>query len=178
MPAFEPDDELGGDVAFRLLANTSVTVFWRRQVLDATVGRLVERGYQVTAMDASTWSTDDDLHREIARALSFPDHYGSTLDALNDCLRDVVAHEYGWSPGSTGLVLVLTGYDGFAAACPRSAQVVLDIVARASRTAALFGRRLLCLVQSDDPRIRFEAVGATPVMWNDAEWLDSRRRPG
>jgi len=30
-----------------------------------------------------------DLHRAFAGALSFPDHYGSNLDALHDCLTDI-----------------------------------------------------------------------------------------
>jgi hypothetical protein len=64
-----------------------------------------------------------------------------------------------------------------AARCPRAAQVVLDIMADNSRSAALFGRRLMCLLHSTDPHIRFEPVGATPVAWNDAEWLDARRQP-
>jgi hypothetical protein len=34
----------------------------------------------------------------------------------------------------------------------------------------------MCLVQTNNPNIRFEPVGATPVGWNDAEWLDSQRR--
>jgi hypothetical protein len=42
--------------------------------------------------------------------------------------------------------------------------------------AALIGRRLMCLVQSDDPRITFPPVGATGVGWNEAEWLDAKRR--
>ncbi len=62
------------------------------------------------------------------------------------------------------------------ARCPRAAQIVLDIMADHSRAAALFGRRLMCLVHSNDPNIRFEPVGATPVAWNDAEWFDSERR--
>ena len=33
-------DELRQDVAFRLLTNTSVTIFWRRRVLDDTLERL------------------------------------------------------------------------------------------------------------------------------------------
>lgn len=48
---------------------------------------------------------------------------------------------------------------------------MLDIKADYSRTAALFGRRLMCLVHSNDAHIRFGAVGATAVMWNDAESL-------
>ncbi|MBO3094971.1 barstar family protein [Cellulomonas dongxiuzhuiae] len=178
MSAFEQGDELRQDVAFRLLTNTSVTLFWRRRVLDETLERLVERGYEVTIVDASTWSSESDLHEGVASALGLPDHYGRNLDALDDCMRDVVAHEYGWDPDATGLVLVFTGYDRFAAACPRSAQAVLDIMARQSRAAALVGGRFMCLVQSDDPQIGFQDVGATPVLWNDAEWAESRRRPG
>jgi hypothetical protein len=92
-------------------------------------------------------------------------------------MRDVVSQDYGWAPDSTGLALIFTGYDAFAAHCPRAAQIVLDIMADHSRSAALFGRRLMCLVQSNNPHIRFAPVGATPVSWNNAESLDSKRRP-
>jgi hypothetical protein len=173
--AFDPNQDLDQDLAFRLLTNTSVTLFWRRQLLDETIGWLVDQRYQVVVVDASGWSSESDLHREMATALSFPEYYGRNLDALNDCMRDVVAHEYGWAPDATGLVLAFTRYDGFATACPRSAQAVLDIMASHSRSAALVGGRLICLVQSNDPQIGFVVVGATPVVWNDSEWLESRR---
>ncbi|MEV8514484.1 barstar family protein [Dactylosporangium sp. NPDC051484] len=175
MAVFDPGADLSEDLAFRLLSSTSVTLFWRPQVLDETTAWLSAHGYQVTRLDAAPWATEADLHRDIAAALAFPDYYGRNLDALNDCMRDVVGQAYGWAPDATGLVLVFTGYDAFAVRRPRAAQVVLDIVAERSRGAALFGRRLMCLVQSNDPRIRFEPVGATPVAWNDAEGLDSAR---
>lgn len=177
MAAFDPETDLSQDRAFRLLSNTPVTLFWRRRILDETTAWLSDHGYQVTHIDASSWSTERDLHRDIAAALGFPDYYGRNLDALNDCMRDVVSQDYGWAPNTTGLALVLTGYDAFTVHRPRAAQVVLDIMADRSRSAALLGRRLMCLVQSNDPHIRFEPVGATPVAWNDAEWLDSTRRP-
>lgn len=177
MSAFDPKTDLSQDRAFRLLINAPVTLFWRPQVLAETTGWLSAHGYQVTGIDASHWSAEHDLHRDIAAALSFPDYYGRNLDALNDCMRDVVTHDYGWAPDATGLVLVFTGYDAFAAQCPRAAQIVLDIMADHSRMAALLGRRLICLVQSNDPQIRLEPVGATAVTWNDAEWLIYRRRP-
>lgn len=176
MVAFDAEADLDQDVAFGLMRNGFVALFRRRAVLDEATTWLDERGYQVTRVDASRWRGDADLHRDIARALDFPDYYGWNLDALNDCLGDVVDHRYGWSPDATGLVLVFTGYDAFARCSPRTAHVVLDIVAGKARSAALFGRRLLCLVQSDDPDIEFESVGATPVLWNDAEWVDADRR--
>src|SRR5690349_14542954 len=137
MAAFDPATDLSDDLAYRLLANTPVTLFWRRQVLDETVAWLADRGYQVIPLDAGRWATEQDLHRDIAAALGFPDYYGRNLDALNDCMRDVVSQEYGWAPDTTGLVLVFTGYDSFAAGRPRPAQIVLDIVADHSRSAAL-----------------------------------------
>lgn len=153
-----------------------MTLFWRAAILEETVTWLSSNGYQVTSMDATRWSTEREFHRDIAVTLNFPAYYGHNLDALNDCMRDVVSQDYGWAPDSAGLVIVFTGYGAFDASCPRAAQIVLDIMANHSRSAALFGRRLMCLVQSNDPQIGFEPVGATPVLWNDAEWLDSRRR--
>ena len=175
MSAFDPADDLGQDRAFRLLMNTSVTLFHQRQVLEETTVWLADHGYQVATLDASTWSSAHDLHRDIANTLSFPDYYGRNLDALNDCMHDVVTHDYGWDANTTGLALVFTGYDAFARECPREAQILLDIMADQSRSAALIGGRLMCLVQSDDPRITFEPVGATGVGWNEAESLDRRR---
>jgi hypothetical protein len=174
--AFDPRADLRQDRAFRLMVNTWVTLYWNRQVLAETTAWFSGHGYQVTSLNAMAWSTEDDLHRDIAAVLDFPGYYGRNLDALNDCMRDVVSQDYGWAPNTTGLVLVFTGYDAFAARCGRTAQVVLDILADQCRSAALVGRRLICLVQSDDPSIRFAPVGATPVLWNDAEFLDSTRR--
>ncbi|GEB65815.1 hypothetical protein SAT01_32630 [Sinomonas atrocyanea] len=175
MNAFDREADLGQDLGFRLLMNTAVSLFHRRQVLDETCAWLAEQGYQVTVLDASLWPHEADMHRAISEALGFPRYYGRNLDALNDCLRDVIVHEYGWDASATGLALVLMGFDAFASACPRPAQVLLDVVASRSREAALYGGRMMCLVQSDNPRISFDPVGAMPVLWNDAEWLDSAR---
>jgi hypothetical protein len=169
---FDPDSDLSGDIAYQLLTDGFVTLFWRPEVLGRVVAWLSDRGYQVVELDASRWAAEPDLHRDIAVALQFPDYYRHNLDALHDCMRDVVTYDYGWSPAATGLALVFTGYDGFAQRCPRPAQAVLDIMAGNGRSAALFGRRLMCLVQSDDPDLEFAPVGATPVDWNRSE------RPG
>lgn len=177
MSAFDPQDDLGQDLAFGLLQNSPVTMFFRHPVLDETSAWLARHGYQITVLDASSWSAEADLHRDIAQALSFPDYYGRNLNALSDCLRDVVTQDYGWDRNATGLVLVFTGYDAFAASCPQPAQIVLDLLAQHSRAAALLGRRMICLVQSNAPDISFDAVGASPVLWNGTEWLDSKRIP-
>jgi barstar (barnase inhibitor) len=162
---------------YQLMANTFVTLFWRLSLFDEAVGWMADHGYTIVRLDARRWFTEADMHRDVASALDFPDYYGHNLDALNDCLRDVVDYRYGTTEEATGLLLAFTGYHAFAQAHRRCAGDVLDIIAIRSRSAALIGHRMLCLAQSDDPQIAFEPVGATPVMWNHAEWLDARRRP-
>jgi RNAse (barnase) inhibitor barstar len=153
------------DRAARLAMTGFVTLFWRTEVLEDTLGWLLEHGYDVVRLPAAEWTSQADFHRDIRVALDFPDHYGNNLDALNDSLRDIAIE--GTAP--VGLVLVLAGYDAFARREPRAAQTILDITADQARTGALFGHRLLCLVQSDDPRLTFVPVGATAVAWNPAE---------
>ena len=40
-------------------------------------------------IDCREFASRAGLHRAFADALSFPDHYGSNLDALHDCLTDI-----------------------------------------------------------------------------------------
>jgi hypothetical protein len=175
MAAFEPDADLTHPLDYRLVHNSFVTLFWDREVLDETTSSLSEHGYDIVVVDAAGWADEGDMHRDLAATLNFPDYYGHNLHALNDCLRDVAAARYGVDPGVTGLALVVLNYDGFTGARPQLAHSLLDIFATQARAAALIGRRMMCLVQSNDPKIRFEPVGATPVIWNPAEWLDSSR---
>lgn len=172
----DPGDVPRSDPAFRLLTASAVTLFWRPELLDRTVAALRANGYQIVSLDASSWTDDDRMHAAIADALAFPDYYGGNLDALNDCLRDVVAGDYGWTLDATGLVIVITAYDVFAAHRRRSAQLFLDIIAARARDALLVGRRLICLIQTDDAAIEFDPVGAQPVVWNDGEWLAANRQ--
>lgn len=176
MATWDADDERTHPVDYRLVHNTFVTMFWRSALLDDTVGWLRSHSYQVVEFDAGSWSSDADMFDDVALALNFPDYFGRNLDALNDCMSDVASGDYGWDATSnTGLVIVLRAFDAFTAVDRRTAQYLLDIIAAQARCAILIGHRILCLVQSNDPRLSFEPVGAVPVMWNDAEWLDSKR---
>lgn len=167
MTAYDPDAALSDDLALRLALESSVTLYRHRSALEEATAWLADHGYRVVTLAAGRWSTDEDLHRDVAEALDFPDHYGRNLDALEDCLREVAAHAYSTAKDAAGLVVVLTDYDRFARARPRTAQLVLDIVADSARRAALFGHRVLALVHGEDPDLAFEPVGATPVVTKD-----------
>ena len=86
-----------------------------------------------------------------------------------DALSEIEIPELG------GMALAFLGFDRFAARLPQTAWHVCDVLAQHSRHALRHGLRSLALLQSDDPRIRFEGVGATPVGWNPREWLNETR---
>ena len=72
-----------------------------------------------------------------------------------------------------GTLIVLQTFDAFARLDSKTACTILDIIAGQSRVYSLLGLRLVALVQSDDPAINFDPVGACPVMCNPKEWLRS-----
>lgn len=119
------------------------------------------------------------MHDALRSALSFPYYYGRNLDALNDCLADIPVPDVG------GVALVFHHYDQLAAVGlardPDNkdlAKIVLHIFADAVRYHMLFGRRMLILVQSDDPRISFEDLAGISAQWNPGERLNKNRGLG
>jgi hypothetical protein len=167
MPPFRPDEF--GRIDYQLMQNSPVALYHSPAILGEHAAELEALGYRCPALEARGWDTEERLHDDFARVLDFPDYYGRNLDALNDCLWDLPYD------GRTGIGLVITGYDTFAARFPRVAWDVLDIIGHNSRDALLVGNRLLALVQSDDPRLHFEPVGGTAPTWNFREWFDRDR---
>jgi Barstar (barnase inhibitor) len=161
---FDLDADLANDQAFLLLMNSAVTLFKHSGDLEEITEWLKERAYEVVRFDSAVWATQEDFYRDCYAALDFPNWCGDNLDAFNDCLRGVAMYEYGADRDATGTVLVFTGYDAFARREPRVAAVILDVIATQARFAMLVGHRMLCLVQSNDPGLSFDPVGATPVM--------------
>ena len=115
MAAWNPADELNHPLDFLLIQNGFVSMFFQPVVLQEALSWLQGHGYHIASVDAASWLTPADMHADVARALDVPSYYGANLDALEDCLRDVAVQSYGWSEPDTGLVLVINGYDAFAA---------------------------------------------------------------
>lgn len=152
-----------------LLQNGAVTLYFRSQVLAEDVKWLKRNDYRVDSLECSVWFSESEMHEALSGGLEFPGYYGRNLDALNDCIGDIEI------PDEGGRVVVFNRYDFFAARFPDTAWSILDIMEINSRRLLLFGRRLIVLVQSDDPEIFFEPIGGRPVLWNRREWLNTSR---
>ena len=169
MAAFTGDPDETTRLDWRILQNGAICLYFQRHILDEDVAWLREHGYEVHEFDCAQWTSESEFHADVSRELGFPAWYGRNLDAFNDSLSDLVV------PDAGGVALVLGRFDLFTQRLPNVAWHVLDIVEVNSRRFLLFGRRLVALVQSDDPAISFDPVGARPVMWNPREWLARRR---
>lgn len=162
MPVFPPSAPDDHPLDFHILQSSSVAVFDGDELLEATLAWFNGAGYQVVPFECASWFTAAVAHADLKRGLGFPDYYGHNLDALDDCLYDVSAGEYGLDPDTTGLVVVLRGYDDLAARLPALAAALLDIVASRARGALLFGHRMLCFVRTDENVRTFPALGGGP----------------
>lgn len=164
------DDRFAPDrLDLQLLQSSAVTLYHKQSVLAQDLAWLQQAGYRAYVLDAAGWRAPADFHAEVRRELALPAHYAGNLASWIDCLGDFEV------PRDGGVVVQFRHFDAFARAEPKFAHTLLDSIECASRRFLLMERRLLALVQSDDPRIRFERVGAAPVNWNPREWLDTDR---
>jgi RNAse (barnase) inhibitor barstar len=169
MAIFRDDANPWNQLDWRLLQNGPVSLYARPDFLAEDLAWLAANHYAIDRFDCRTWTTAAAVHAALSSALSFPDYYGENLDALNDCLSTLAI------PDVNGRVLVFEHFDVPAHASVGLATGVLDIVAGQARQHLLFGRRLLALVQTDDPKLAFERIGSTAVTWNPREWLAAAR---
>ncbi|NUQ28297.1 MAG: barstar family protein [Acidobacteriaceae bacterium] len=160
-----------------ILRDGGVNLYWRQEILADDLKWLKSNGYRVVTFEAAEWESERRMHESLKVQLSFPEYYGNNLNALDECMLDDLV-----VPDSGGLAIVLNHYDRFSkpsnhvASDERSTgEVLLSVFAKAVRHHMLFGRRLLILVQSDDPQIEFGRLGGVAAWWNQREWLNKNR---
>ncbi|MDQ6419582.1 barstar family protein [Paenibacillus sp. LHD-117] len=152
-----------------LMKNGSIVLFWSQSRLEKNVERIKEEKFDVYLFDCASWDSEKCL-LEVGETLNFPDYYGKNLDALHDCLSDIV-------PQNEGFVLVFKNFDSFYKIDKETAYHLLDIIQiNAWRLLLEEQKKLMAFVQSNDPDLHIKDVGAFSVDWNSEEWLKSSRR--
>jgi RNAse (barnase) inhibitor barstar len=165
MAVFENTPEEWQRLDWQILQDGWTSLYWQQSILDKDLNWFKNENYSVFDFDCTKWTESKQIHNDLKKQLDFPDYYGENLNALNDCLSDIEIK-------ATGLLIV---FRHFQIVDKDIAHSLLEVFARNSRLHNLFGKRLLTLVQVDNPNYHIESVGSTPVLWNGAEWLDSKR---
>src|SRR5688572_8925771 len=95
--------------------------------------------------------------------------WSGNLDALTDAFHQLSRE------GDEQLALCLASYNALADQDPHFARGVLDVIERGSRSHLLSGRKLVALIQTNDPDFHCDGLGAAAARWNRAEWLNASR---
>ena len=169
MASFADQDIDQHALDWEILRDGGICLYRRPELLAKDLDWLRSRQYEVKDFPSGSWHSELSMHDELSSVLGFPAYYGRNLDALNECMSEDLA-----VPDVGGLALCLRRFDQFASRFT-SAHAVLNIFANASRAQLLRGRRLLVLLQSDDPRASFTGLGGISAQWNRHEWLFSNR---
>jgi hypothetical protein len=151
-----------------------VEFYFKAEVLNRAIEELERHNAAVARLDAGSWSQETAL-MALADALNFPDHYGRNLDALSDCLFDVVAGETGFGDGASTRVLAIYQFDSLVRNDPTFAYQLVDILFENAIMGLKLGLPFLVMLQTDDPELKLPPVGATPIGWNRAEFGRSTR---
>jgi len=165
MAVFENNSDEWQRLDWQILQNGWTSLYWQKNILDSDLDWFKKEKYNIVDFDCTKWSDTNRIHKDFKKQLDFPDYYGGNFNALNDCLSELEIKE-------TGLVIV---FRHFQIVDKDIAHSLLDNFARNSRLHNLFGKRLLTLVQVDNPKYQIDPVGSNQVLWNGAEWLDSKR---
>lgn len=172
-----------------LLSQCPVTLYHNLELLDNDLEWLQEADYNICDIDAIEWKGNT-AFREFIDALGGVE-YRPTLDGLEKCLGNLFMNQYlpqniladgmplppkELEPSDCpGFVFVLRHYDWLVSDDSEIAHQILDFMVKESRSWLLYNKRLICLVQTDDPDLSFHPLGAEQASWTDAEFLRKNR---
>lgn len=166
MAIFQNNPDEWQRLDWSILQKGWTSMYWKKEILETDLTWFKSENYSIVDFDCKTWTDEKEMHKQLKQKLNFPDYYGENFDALNDCLSDIEILD-------TGQIVTFRHLDNFDV---RRVQILLDVFANNARQQMLFGKRLIVLAQVDNPNYQLDHVGATPVMWNGAEWLNSNRQ--
>lgn len=157
-------DEFQHELPWLLMRNGPVTKYWQCDVFEQDIEEMLARHFDVRRFDCAQWHSEDDMHAALKVGLVLPAYTGSGFDAFADSLTDIEV------PQATGVLVAL---DNFSEA--HRGDLLLKVLASASRWWLLIGRVFCVVLRTDDPRYEGPRVGGARPMWNGREWLDAKR---
>lgn len=156
-----------GELWRDLIVDGSVKLFWNKDIFAKYNQQIALEGFEIYSFDCSSWDNTN-FHNELSSTLRFPDYYGQSLDAFNDCLSDM-------EPKDKGFVLTFENFDAFAEKQPEIAYHLLDIIQTSAWRFLIQNKILMAFVQSNDAKLNFPPLGGMTADWNNEEWLDENR---
>jgi hypothetical protein len=169
MGSFSEHDQQRVD--WKLFQSGAIVLYYREEWFDEDARWLAQHDYVVHHIDCGQ---HESFQAQMSAALSWSqlfslEGWNGNLNALNDGFRHLEI------PAEGGMAFCFKQFNLIKREDPQWAQGILDVIQCASYEYLLLGKRLLALVQSNNPRIHFGPVGAHTVQWNPREWFSASR---
>ena len=146
-----------------------IVLYCSKYVLEDDIRKLVAEAFDIRRLDAAKWGVGVDPHADLQGALGLPAYYGKNLNALRDCMQDLIITDDG------GMAVILADFDDFARRERDFARGILDAFAYGSRFLQVFGKTLLVMVHTKNPDVDFGELGAVTAWWNEKEFVRADR---
>lgn len=151
-----------------LVRDGPIVKYFSSQVLEEDINELDKIRYQIIDLSVSSWTTDN-AHKRIKEMFGFPDYYGENRAAFRDCLNDKFDRK------CNGLVIALRHFDSLYYREKSFSEDLLDDIVSVTWTWLLAGKKIITLIQSDNPDFGIDKVGGFKPSWNQKEWANSAR---
>nr|WP_157529139.1 hypothetical protein [Kibdelosporangium sp. MJ126-NF4] len=172
MATFEDDVRGTHPEDFQLLHHGHLHLFRHAWALSRLVTDLASLGYEVVEVDAASCDSADSLRDAVIGTIDdWPaDHGRGSWPGFNDGLMD-----YLLTAEHPLVVLVLKGLDQARRKDEASVLVLLDLLAAIARWHLLFGRRLICLIETDETELDTGELGGERPGWSRHEFRLAHR---
>jgi len=155
----------------RMLALGAVHLFMQMDIYEEALAEFCDLGYLTIKLKFETVSK---FESDLSAALKWEDQFGyspwnGNLNALNDGFRGEPFES------SDSTAICIENFDALVSSNSTLSFHLLDMIERHSRNYLLYGKKLIALIQTNEPKYSCDKIGAGSTHWNEKEWLNKNR---
>ena len=148
---------------FELVRDGCINLFYKTEVYLNTIEKLKNESIDIYVFDAIDWNKEENFYSSFSKGMNFPDYFGNNLDAINDCLGDLI---------NKNIAICISNYENFMIKCQKQANILPKIILTNCWEAILQENVMLMLIQTNNGSISFNDIKEFPPKWNQKEWLN------
>ena len=84
MATFKNNPDEWQRLDWAILKNGSASLYWKMEILETDLTWFKSNNYSIVVFDCKTWTSENEMHKQLKSKFIFPDYYGENWDALND----------------------------------------------------------------------------------------------
>jgi hypothetical protein len=146
---------------WKLLQSGGVNLFLKMEDFERAIGNLFDLNYRIHRL---CFENTAQIERDVSVMLKWEELFGyfpwdGSANALDDAFYDEPLNS------CDDCAICIENFDAWVTLDEQSSFYFLDILERHSRNYLLYGKRLIGLIQTNDPTYRCRGIGSTDATW-------------